>query len=326
MKKIFTCIPFLLVCFTAKSQDTTTFEIKFTDGYTEVVSFDYTSIDSCFKNNFSFDFFDIGLFFGNQEPSPLGTCITNFDYHFYPGDNNQYFYGNLYVPILDGSRMMDPNVEDMKVLRVYLEAGFSKAFVSKTKLKDKRLNFYNPDRQEAGYDYTLHMAKLPIYYQSKWMYRGGIGFHQRGINAFAENSTVEDGEIRYNAGSERSLILQAGISKSNYYKLFYNSEGFGSQKAAVINHIYFDLLMAPVVMIKGEVQNANGTTETGSFDAFDELPHNLLGWRFGMRYQGSAVKAKSRGTSAGIEFGSIPGLANGGGYVLFKYGMEFYWN
>ena len=327
MKKILLIFSLLALIGTAKAQDTTTFELEFTDGYKDVITFDYSSIDSCFKNYFSFEFINLGLFFGKQEPAPLGTFITNFDYHFYPGDNNQYFYGNLYVPILDGARM-DPNVDDMKVVRVYLEGGFSKAFLSKTKIKERKLNFYNPDRQVSGYDYTLHTAKLPVYYQSKWMYRGGIGLHQRGINNYAEYeyAHIEIDSVDYNAGSERSLILQVGISKSNYSKLYYNSSGFGSQKAAIISHMYFDILLAPMVMLSGEAKYPDGTIETGSFDELDQLPQNLLGWRFGLKYQGSTVKAKSRGSSLGLEFGSIPGLAAGGGYLLLKYGMQFYWN
>lgn len=326
MKKILLLLCLFALFTNTKAQDSTSYELEFSDGYKDVVTFNYTGIDSCFKHYFSFEFINLGLFFGNEEPLPLGTFITNFDYHFYPGDNNQYFYGNLYIPILDGARM-EPESDEYKTVRVYIDGGFSQAFYSKSKVKDKKLNFYNPDRQVAGYDYTLHTAKLPVHYQSKWMYRGGIGLHQRGISRYAENNTIEIDDIRYSAASERSMILQLGISRSKYTQMNYTSQGFGSQKAAIINHMYFDLLAAPFIKLEGEAHNSEGQiVETGALDQLNELTRNMFGWRFGIKYQGSTVKATSRGTTAGIEFGNIPGLANGGGYCLFKYGMLFYWN
>lgn len=306
------------------AQDSSVYELEFKNGYKETVIFDNTKIDSCFKNYLSFDFINLGLFFGHQEPAPIGTIATNIDYNFYPGDNNRYFYGNLYVPILDGARM-EPNVDELKTVRVYLDAGYSKAFAGKTKKDEKTLSFYNPDQQAAGYDYTIHRATLPIYYQSKWMYRFGLGLHQRGVNYAAEDDHITIDSVTYAVGSERSLILQAGISKSKYYRINYTSEGFGSQQSAVINHMYFDLLLAPVILLTGEATTDEGAVETGSFSELNELDRHFIGWRFGIKYAGSSIRAKNRGTSAGIEFGSMPGLASGGGYFLLKYGMQFYW-
>lgn len=313
------------ICFVSKAQDSIAYEIEFSDGYKELVTFDYSSIDTCYRNYLSFDLINLGLALGNQDPAFLGTIGTNIDYHYYPADNNKYYYGNLYIPFLDGARM-DPNVNEMNVWRIYLDGGYSKAFSSQTELKERKLNFQNPERQVEGYDYTVHQAKLPVYYQAKWMYRTGIGLHQRGIYAVSDNSAIYEDSLSYIAGGERSLILQGGISKSSYYKLNYKSQGFGSQNASIINHLYLDLLFAPLVLISGESYTNGKFSSAGALDQFKELQRNYIGWRFGLKYWGSATRSKMFGSTGGLEFGLIPGLANGGGYILFKYGMIIFWD
>lgn len=310
-----------------------TYEVTFEDNYSEVVTIKDNPEDIV-KNYIDWSLLRFGIYFGHDEAAVWGPFIASVSYARLLKGNDQFITTDFNFPIVDVAKMNYYRGE-RRLSRLYMEGFYNYGFTDWETEKEKKLNFYNPDRQTGEPNtYTIHRAELPFITERQLAARAGLLFMQRSIynqnldQLLPDNQNEQDGLIS-NIYGTRSVIIGIGITLNKIINLEYESEGFGNQKSHYFGNTYLDLLIAPLTsnFYSRSLYNPDCSCfdeiEYGAADESLDLDVNPIGFRIGFNKKASLVRSTKFGQTLGVEGGVLPGLSSGSGYVMINYGLSW---
>lgn len=310
-----------------------TYQVTFEDDYVEEITIRDNPAEIV-PNFIDWSLIRFSGYFGNNEGAVWGPFIASVSYARLLDKNNQFITTDFMYAIVDVAKLNYYRGE-RRMSRIYVEGFYNYSLFDWETVKEKKLNFYNPDKQkDVPNTYTIHRAELPFATERQLAIRGGIMFVQRPIynpqlDLLLPDNQVETDPIISNIYGTRSVIIGAGITLNKIINLEYESEGFGNQHSHYFGNSYVDILFAPSAMNyysrREHVESCScfEEFENGKTDESVDLEMSPIGFRIGFNKKASLVRSSKFGQTMGVEGGVIPGLSSGAGFFLINYGLSW---
>jgi len=295
------------------------FNVDFGDDYKEVVEFVDNNPDHIQKRFLTIGLLGLRLISFDEVSSVSGPFVADIKWQKFIDKTDKIVQVAFYFSPIEAQKLeYDHKYE---VYPMSIDMNFGKSFLTKQKVKKLKLNFHNEARQEQGYDYTIHRAKLPVNFQTKFYGRVGAIYNQ-----YSDGRYFGIDSTKINIHSVKSVALYVGISKLRMGFLHYKSDGFGEQKGSWMSDVYFDLMYAPVLSGFGtheyysKVTNNDTVLDEGLLpNTGSKMELHRFGMRFGSTRKSALTKAKV-GAEMSYEIAYFPGL--GDSYFYFGLGYK----
>lgn len=260
----------------------------------------------------SLDPFNGGMYMGN---ALIGAKVKA-DLILFKRIEARFEYNYFYLDMLASKKKVSTNSSGM-------ELGGSFFLFNRTKNKTLEVTL---STSESGNKRYRTYLKVPAHKFVMWGIRGGVLVEKNNFQATAADKfvvinvannldTMKSFGSAKNAEFETQLIstiLYAGISRKGITNLLLDVDGYNKKKKnAVMNDVFVDVMMAPILSI-ANIQQVNRELEVIPADGVKQT----IGWRCGWVFR----NPEKVGFSAKIEFGSKPQIKTGDSFGAY-YGF-----
>lgn len=293
------------------------YDVKFDNGTESTIFFVNNDANNILKNYTTLGLFDVKISSIGSVGSVAGPFILNLKHQRFIEETDKMLQAEFFFSPID--EIMLSSSGSYSLFNASFDANYREAFSSKVKTKKKRFNFIESNFYATS---TVYRVRLPVEFERKFYYRGGIHYNQ-----YTDDRSIENDGKRTTIEGVRSLAIYGGISKLRMTYLDYKSSKFGDFKTSYFSEMYFDVLFSPILLAYGRHGNYGSysfsPTEEGLLKLSD---YNIKRHPFGFRLGGNAkvpwIK-NNKGSEYSYEVAYLPGIEANYFYVSFSYKIYF---